>query len=239
MKSFLATFLLFLSISSFAQLGGEDEVYLSGDMIEPKFNGGGLEKFYEFANKEFDFSKFNKSEKILASFTIDTNGDLKNIKVIQFENVESATEIIRVLTKSPKWKPAQKGGNPVAVTLKFPFDIKFSTPKTDIPGKDVSVITDVEKKPEFPGGIQKFYKFFGQNFIPPDEPGLNGKVIVSFVIEVDGSLSNFIIVKDLGFGTAQEAIRVLKISPKWKPATQDGVPVRSPFIMPISISTPN
>ena len=240
MKSFLSTFLLlFLSISSFAQLGGEDEVYLSGDMIEPKFNGGGLEKFYEFANKEIDFSKFTKSEKILASFTIDKNGDLKNIKVIQFDNFESATEIMRVLTKSPKWKPAQKAGNAVAVTMKFPFDIKFSEPKTDnMQGKEVLANKDVEEKPEFYGGMQKFYKFLAKNFNPPDEPGLNGKLIISFVVEVDGSLSNFVIDKDLGYGTAQEAIRVLKISPKWKPATQSGVPVRSTFSLPISISTP-
>lgn len=240
MKSFLATFLLlFLSISSFAQLGGEDEVYLSGDMIEPKFNGGGLEKFYEFANKEIDFSKFTKSEKILASFTIDKNGDLKNIKVIQFDNFESATEIMRVLTKSPKWKPAQKAGNAVAVTMKFPFDIKFNEQKTDkMQGKEVLASKDVEEKPEFYGGMQKFYKFLAKNFNPPDEPGLNGKLIISFVVEVDGSLSNFVIDKDLGYGTAQEAIRVLKISPKWKPATQSGVPVRSTFSLPISISTP-
>ncbi|HCQ13054.1 energy transducer TonB [Flavobacterium sp.] len=242
MKSFLATFLfLFLSISSFAQLGGEDEVYLSGDMIEPKFNGGGLEKFYEFANKEIDFSKFTKSEKILASFTVDKNGDLKNIKVIQFDNFESATEIMRVLTKSPKWKPAQKGGNPVAVTMKFPFDVKLKNNNEVSQSKKIEKVASdstVEKVPEYSGGLSNFYKFIAKNYREPDQPGLNGKVIVSFVVEVDGSLSNFVIDKDLGFGTGKEAIRVLKKSPKWTPATQNGVPVRATYSLPILITTP-
>lgn len=237
MKSFLITFLfLFLSISSFAQLGGEDEVYLTGDMIEPKFNGGGLEKFYEFANKEFDFSKFTKSEKITASFTIDANGDLNNIKVIQFDNVESATEIMRVLTKSPKWKPAQKGGNAIAVDIKFPFDIKLNESKSV---NTETLVKDKALKDPISGGMSKFYNFIKSNYNMPQVPGLKGKVIVTFDINEDGSIGNYKIIRDVKHGTGQELIRVLKLSSgKWTPAVENGKPIKSTFTLPLTINIP-
>jgi len=118
-------FLLFSSVS-FAQIGGEDEVYLSGDRTDPTFNGGGLDKFYDFINKEFDFSKVAKAGKMITAFTIDVDGAIKNIKVIQFVDVETATEIIRVLKKAPKWEPAKRGGKPISVEIKLPLDFKVS-----------------------------------------------------------------------------------------------------------------
>ncbi|MBY0486910.1 MAG: energy transducer TonB [Flavobacteriaceae bacterium] len=118
-------FLLFSSVS-FAQIGGEDEVYLSGDRTDPTFNGGGLDKFYDFINKEFDFSKVKKAGKMITAFTIDVDGAIKNIKVIQFVDVETATEIIRVLKKAPKWEPAKRGGKPISIEIKLPLDFKVS-----------------------------------------------------------------------------------------------------------------
>ncbi|WP_395062942.1 energy transducer TonB [Flavobacterium sp.] len=127
MKSIaLVLFFMLFSSVSFAQIGGEDEVYLNGDRIEAKFNGGGLDKFYDFINKEFDFSKVTKAGKMITSFTIDVDGTIKNIKVIQFVDVQTATEIIRVLKKAPKWEPAKRGGKPISVEIKLPLDFKVS-----------------------------------------------------------------------------------------------------------------
>jgi hypothetical protein len=122
----IITILIFslFSFSSFSQIGGEDEVYLGGDLINPKFNGGELDKFYEFVNKNFDFSKVKQKGKIVAAFTINENGEVKGIKIVQFLDVESATEMIRVLKLSPKWVSAKRGGKPVSVELKLPLDFK-------------------------------------------------------------------------------------------------------------------
>ena len=117
-------FLLLFSSNLFAQIGGEGEIYLTGDRIEAKFNGGGLDKFYDYINANFNFSKVTKPGRLVTSFIIDENGDVKNCKVVQFVDIESATEIIRVLKSSPKWSPALKGGNPISITINFPFDIK-------------------------------------------------------------------------------------------------------------------
>lgn len=99
----------------------------------------------------------------------------------------------------------------------------------------------VEVKPEFPGGMMGFYKFVGNSFEIPQEATKNrvlGKVYVKFIIEKDGSLSNYEILEDLGYGIGDEAIRILKLSPKWTPGTINNKPVRVMHSLPITIQTP-
>jgi protein TonB len=93
----------------------------------------------------------------------------------------------------------------------------------------------IEVKPEFPGGIQNFYDFVGKNYKMPDEVGLKGRVYVSFVVEKDGSLTNIKILRDIGYGTGKEVIRVLQFSPKWSPGEQNGKKVRCSYSLPISL----
>lgn len=93
----------------------------------------------------------------------------------------------------------------------------------------------IEVKPDFPGGIQKFYDFVGKNYQTPEEEGLKGKVFVSFVVEKDGSLTDIKVLRDIGYGTGKEAIRVLNKCPKWTPGEQNGKKVRCTYSLPINI----
>ena len=95
----------------------------------------------------------------------------------------------------------------------------------------------IEVKPEFPGGIDKFYKFVANNYRAPEEEGLKGKVYVSFTVEKDGSITDIKVLRDIGYGTGAEAIRVLKKSPKWAPAEQNGRRVRCSYQLPIMIQS--
>jgi protein TonB len=95
----------------------------------------------------------------------------------------------------------------------------------------------IEVKPDFPGGMAKFYKFVGNNYHTPEEEGLSGKVYVTFVVEKDGSLTDIKVVRDIGFGTGKEAIRVLKSCPKWNPGEQNGKKVRVLYSLPITIQS--
>ncbi|RTZ01553.1 energy transducer TonB [Flavobacterium sp. RSP49] len=97
----------------------------------------------------------------------------------------------------------------------------------------------IEVKPDFPGGINKFYKYVGDNYQTPEEDGLNGKVYVTFVVEKDGSLTDIKVIRDIGYGTGKEAIRVLKKSPRWTPGEQNGKKVRVLYSLPITIQTAN
>jgi hypothetical protein len=93
----------------------------------------------------------------------------------------------------------------------------------------------ITEKPEYPGGMGEFYKFVGDNYVTPKDNQLKGKIYVIFVIETDGSLSNIRFFRDIGFGTGEEAVRVLNLCPNWIPGKLDGKPVRVEYSFPISI----
>lgn len=94
----------------------------------------------------------------------------------------------------------------------------------------------VEVKPIFPGGIEKFYKYVDYNIKYPDkELNVKGKVYVTFIIEKDGTLTDIKILRDVGYGTGAEVIRVLKKCPHWNAGTLNGKNVRVLYSVPITI----
>jgi protein TonB len=96
----------------------------------------------------------------------------------------------------------------------------------------------VDKAPEFPGGLDNFYKMVGKNFaIPEINKQTTVIVYVSFVVETDGSLSDIQVLRDPGYGLGQEAIRVLKnIKTKWNPGIKNGNSVRTSYNLPIKVN---
>src|ERR1700743_2613970 len=107
-----------------------------------------------------------------------------------------------------------------------------------VPEEDPVLVT-VEKEPEFKGGISEFYHFLGQNIKYTEamlKRNVQGKVYISLTVEKDGSLSDIKAVKDIGYGAADEAIRVLKLSPNWEPGYQDGQRVRVRYTLPINFA---
>jgi protein TonB len=107
--------------------------------------------------------------------------------------------------------------------------------KVDEKNITFKTLAEVEVKPEFPGGIEKFYKFVGNNFNRSDkEP--SGKILAQFIIEKDGGLSNIEIIKnEVGVISGEEYIRVLKKCPKWIPASDNGKLVRVIYKLPITL----
>lgn len=95
----------------------------------------------------------------------------------------------------------------------------------------------IEVKPEFPGGIKEFYKYIGTNYNSPNVKGLSGNVFVTFVIEKDGSIVDIKVIRDVGYGSGAEAVRVLNNCPNWKPGEQQGRKVRVLYSLPIKIKT--
>lgn len=95
----------------------------------------------------------------------------------------------------------------------------------------------LDEKPTFPGGFNEFYKFVGTNYKMPEIKGLQGKVYITFIIEADGNLSDFKVLRDIGYGSGEEAVRVLKLSPKWTPGKVNGEPVRTLYSLPIAIQS--
>ncbi len=96
----------------------------------------------------------------------------------------------------------------------------------------------IDVKPEYPGGITEFYKYIANNYQVPNIKNFKGgKVVVIFVIEKDGSLTDIKVLKDAGYNTGEEAIRILKLCENWKPAELNGYKVRVSFVIPITLNS--
>ncbi len=145
-----------------------------------------------------------------------------------FDNTEYTVPVNN--TKSPAYprvtitmKSAQPGKAKLSGIQEIPFDF-----------------ASVTTVPTFPGGYQVFEKYFSENFKWSAEAlskGLSGRIVAQFIVERDGSLTDIKILKDLGYGTGEEAKRLLSQSPKWKPGIQNGNKVRVAFTLPLVLAT--
>ncbi|MDB5124946.1 MAG: hypothetical protein JWP94_3075 [Mucilaginibacter sp.] len=128
---------------------------------------------------------------------------------------------------------------PVTHKASTSFTVKeFSTQDT-VPAKDSKVFSAVEQVPEFSGGINAFAEYLRKNIRYPTEARKNkiqGRVIISFVVEKDGSLSNIRVMRGVSSDIDAEALRVIQMSPQWKPGIQNGKLVRVAYSMPIAFT---
>lgn len=115
-------------------------------------------------------------------------------------------------------------------------DAKASTKANDATAEE-EVFLFVEQEAEFPGGLDALSKYLSANLTYPQEArdaNVEGKVIVQFVIEKNGKVSNIKVLRDIGSGCGEEAVRVIKGMPRWKPGQQRGKPVRCQFTLPVN-----
>ena len=95
---------------------------------------------------------------------------------------------------------------------------------------------EVTTVPQFVGGQPALDTFLKANFVQPKKSKVEGEVLVAFVVEIDGSLTEIGVLSDAGFGTADEAIRVMSISPSWIPGTLNGRNVRVQHLLKIPVN---
>jgi protein TonB len=111
--------------------------------------------------------------------------------------------------------------------------------KTVISQSNQSVYDQVEQMPEFPGGMPAMIEFLQTNLKYPKDAikqQVGGRVMVMFVVETDGTLSNVRVAKKVFPSLDSEAVRVVKTMPKWKPGKEKGRPVRVNFTLPVVFS---
>ena len=163
----------------------------------------------------------------------------KNIKIVD-QSIADETPITKNtelgLNKDPDATEegdgkGTKNGTETAIV------IKEDRPVINIDG--IFTSNSVEVNPSFPGGINEFLKTVGKKFVAPEmDEERTMRVIVFFIVEKDGSLSNIKVANDPGFGIGAEAIRVLKaIRTKWEPGYMGNQAVRTSFSLPIVVKT--
>lgn len=125
--------------------------------------------------------------------------------------------------------------------LLLTIQLSFSQTKNNtlsIPNPNEVIYTSeqVTIVPKFVGGEKALNDFIKRNFKPPSKK-IKGSVLVSFIVEKDGSLSEVGVLNDAGIGTADEAIRVMTISPKWVSGVLNGVVVRVQYLLTIPVNS--
>ena len=123
----------------------------------------------------------------------------------------------------------------VAMMVAFGFSTA-SAQKTVVSQKNEKVFDVVEQMPEYPGGMQALFEFLSQNIKYPEDAQkqkVEGRVIVTFVVETDGSISNVEVAKHAFPSLDNEAVRVIQAMPNWTPGKQGGEVVRVKYTVPI------
>ena len=206
---------------------------------------------HEFSNHSFLKKRImmlfkNKStnnKKLFYLFTLPLVGVLV-LSTLVF-NTSKAREFVQVVENkvedvslpSPKIEDISKGIADQPIEELQPVKIIDTAKRKQLEGGDELFVT-TEINPEPPGEIEAFRKWIGENYQFPQEAidaGLTGTLEVNFIVEKDGVLSDIHITKDLGFGTGEAAVALMKKSPKWSPAIQNGQAVRTAYTLPIRL----
>ncbi len=263
MKKPLSVPLLFVLTTSTLQLIAQtnsDSVYRKVD-VKPQFIGGlqALEKFI-YTQTKYPQEALNKKQEGIIEVTVVVlkDGKIRNINCTNNKHPELCNEVKRVIALMPKWIPAKvkeqaiNAHHKIAIGFKLynkqityviiPDEMEYTdhdfgnygpilTPEEQV---DEPILTFVEQMPEFNGDL---YEYLGQNINYPVEAKENkieGKVIVEFIVEKDGRISDVKALKKAGYGFDEEAIRVITAMPSWKPGKQNGKTVRVSCRLPVS-----
>ena len=112
----------------------------------------------------------------------------------------------------------------------------FSTTVSSAQITDTTIYTVVEKQPEFSGGFDAMKAYFLTNVQYPiraRKAGVRDRCFVSFVVEIDGSITHVQLLKGIGYGCDEEALRVVSAMPRWEPGSQSGKPIRVKYNLPV------
>ncbi|MFT3795185.1 energy transducer TonB [Flavobacterium sp.] len=224
---------IFVAMGLYAQ-PPKDSIYTYQAVEIKSSYPGGMTFFNQYIAENFKIAKHTdfKGGKLLVDFVIDTTGAVSDVRILRDIGFGAADEAKRILPLSEKWIPGKQNMKKVKVRYAFPLTLPAYDPALDV---DDHIYDDkeIDELPDYPGGRNAFRMMVAKNFDIPDFDKLSGKLLFSFVVETDGSIGDIKIINDLGYGSGQEIIRVLRLSEKWIPAKKNGKNVRSLFKMPI------
>ncbi|MGN0036763.1 MAG: TonB family protein [Bacteroidaceae bacterium] len=230
------------------------------NVLFPRLKNG-YDKFTEFAfilknntTQErrlaiYSFDEETESPVFLYEETAPEDGQIKQIRYTGGEYIVSYTGNGKAVTP-PKasMQPTAEIKRAAPVIEEEKKEEELATVDGDTPtasnevaaasAEDNNIYETVEQMPEYPnGGVTGLMNFISNNLRYPticEEMGVQGKVVVSFVVDKDGSTTDFRVVRSVDKHLDKEAIRVLSTMPKWKPGMQKGVPVRVKYAVPIN-----
>lgn len=221
--------------------------------IDPMFPGGSS-AMKSFISTSLQYpreaAKENIQGLVVYTFVVELDGTLSDFDIIHRAHPLLDAEALRIIKSMPPWKPAVYKGNSVRARNYVPMYFKLnknaprSTLSTASKRKIVpinageEVFTIVDQMPQFPTGDEGLGKFISEYMKYParaEGENIEGRILCSFIIRKDGSVSNIEVINGLDYELDQEALRVLSMMPKWSPGKNAGKPVHVKCILPIDI----
>lgn len=185
---------------------------------------------------------------VYLSFVVDEDGSIRDAEVLRGIGSGCDEEALQVIKNSPPWEAGMQKDQKVKVKMRIP--IRFALGKKDAemigqtenflkefaknPGQEVFDM--VENMPTPQGGLEAWNLYLGNHLTYPSEArekGIKGTVYVAFVVDADGSIRDTEILRGIGGGCDEEALQVIKNSPRWKPGLQNGKKVNVRIRMPV------
>lgn len=207
----------------------------------PEYSGG-RDSLAVFIAKHLNYPKMaieaGKEGTVYLRFVVEPSGRVTKIRVLKTFDKACTKEAIRVIRlTSGKWKPGKQRGKKVRVNVVQPIKFKLNNPTPKTKEREVQVFTLVQTMPEYVGGEMALHAFIKKNLKYPKKArkkGIEGRVFVQFVVDKEGKVTKAKILKGIGYGCDEEALRVINKMPKWEPATYGGKPVSAAFTLPFS-----
>ena len=201
----------------------------------PMFPGGPaeLKKYLKESIRYPQQAIDDKAEgKVIVGFVIYEDGTIGEAKIEESVHDALDREALRIVNSMPRWSPGKMKGKPKNTKYRVP--INFELPKETT---DKMCFEMVEQIPMFPGGPAAMKEFIVKNTRYTAEmkkKGINGRVVVSFVVNEDGYISDTHVVKGIDPLFDQEALRVVRLMPRWVPGQQNGKKVKVRYNVPLN-----
>ena len=228
----------FWSVKKAREMGMKVPLRRKSENDFPTFDGNSYLAFNDWVISRTSYPEEAVREGISGwarvSYTVDTEGNITNIKPTAATNVILGNALTEVIMTSPRWTPPR---NP---EMNEPFTAEVVA-KFALPDKVKTAVTFVvvEEMPHFPGGDQALFNYIYENVKYPPEAkaqGIQGKVILRFVVTAEGKVADITVVRGVHSLLDEEAIRVMSGLPEWIPGRQGGKPVDVYYSLPISFS---
>lgn len=210
---------------------------------QPMFPGG-MEEMMKFLQQNVKYPKEayeqGKQGRVIVQFVVNTDGSISNDTIVRSVDPLLDAEALRVVRSMPNWTPGKQKGEPVRVRFTLPVTFRLdngkeSTQKAETTNSE-EVFKVTEELPQYPGGNAELMKYLAKNIRYPkgaQEQGIQGRVIVQFTVQKDGSITDSKVVKPAHTLLDAEALRVVDAMPKWIPAKQRGKEVACYFTIPV------
>ncbi|WP_421920048.1 TonB family protein [Marinifilum sp.] len=212
----------------------------------PEFPGGKL-ALKKHIKESVVYPKLAKEEgitgRVFVTFIVTKEGKVDKVRVIRGVEPSLNQEAKRVIEALPDWTPGEQRGKKVNVSCTLPVAFGVSDKSTKAKKEYKSSVADgkkyfilVEEMPEFPGGELELKKFITKNIKYPNnakKKGIEGKVLVSFIVNEEGEIEQIKIARGVDPSIDKEAMRLVRLMPKWKPGKQRGKLVSVAYTLPI------